>query len=255
VSLPIRIFEDRAEAERTLAREISDLISRRAAAGAGAVIGLATGRTPVGVYAELCRLRAEEGLDFSRVVTFNLDELEGVEPDHPGSFARQMREQLFDRINLEPGHAHVPRGDLDPAMAPEYCELYERRIADAGGIDLQILGIGGNGHIAFNEPGSRRRSRARRVELDPATRAGLRTAFAPDGVPRYALTMGVASILSARRLRLLAFGEAKAAIVKRVVEDPVGPELPVTFVRGHADVELLLDPAAASLLDGVGAKI
>lgn len=233
------------EAARTVAREIAELVRARRAAGRGLVLGLATGRTPLGIYAELGRLHREERLDFSNVTAFNLDEYLGLRPGHPRSYRRYMREQLFDAIGMGPEQCHIPSSEVAPSQWEAHCREYERLIADAGGIDLQILGLGRNGHIGFNEPGSPRDSRTRVVELAPTTRADAAGEFgAVEHVPERAISMGVATILAARRIRLLAFGVGKREIVARTLTHLPGPDIPATYLRGHPDVRLYADAAA-----------
>jgi glucosamine-6-phosphate deaminase len=222
----------REEAESALAREIVELVKERRRV----VLGLATGSTPAGVYRELARLRSEERVDFGAVETFNLDEYLGLPPDHAQTFSRWTRERFHAPLGIAPDRAHLLPSDD-----------YEAEIRDAGGIDLQILGIGRNGHIAFNEPGSTRESRTRDVELHAWTREDAAAAFGGlASVPLRAITMGVATILEARRLRVLAFGLRKAEIVKRVLEDPIGPDVPATYLREHGDLVLWLDREAAA---------
>lgn len=233
------------EAARIVAREIAELVRARRAAGRGVVLGLATGRTPLGIYAELGRLHREERLDFSNVTAFNLDEYLGLRAGHPRSYRRYMREQLFDAIGMRPEQCHIPSSDVAPSQWEAHCREYERLIADVGGIDLQILGLGRNGHIGFNEPGSTRDSRTRVVELAPTTRADAAGEFGGlEHVPERAISMGVATILAARRIRLLAFGAAKSAIVTRALTAPPSSDVPATFLRGHPDVRLYADAAA-----------
>lgn len=240
----------RAEAERAVAREMAELVRSHDAAGRRTVLGLATGQTPVGVYAELVRMHREEGLDFANVVTFNLDEYVGLGNGHPCSFRRFMDERFFDHVNVPKAAIHVPDGDLAAADVPAFCEAYEAAIVAAGGIDLQLLGIGRNGHVAFNEPGSDRAGRTRLVELAPGTRADAARFFAEHGAtPRHAITMGLATVLEARRLRVLAFGGHKAEIVRRALTDPVGPDVPATFLRDHRDVTFWMDDEASRALD------
>jgi glucosamine-6-phosphate deaminase len=231
------------EAESALADELAELLRAKP----GAVLGLATGSTPLGLYRELARrVRAGE-LSFARATTFNLDEFVGLPAGHPRSFEAWMRAQLLDEIDLPRASAHFP--DARARDLPAAAREFERRIADAGGIDLQILGIGRNGHIGFNEPGSPRDSRTREVELHPWTRADAAPAFGGlEHVPARALTMGVATILGARRIRALAFGARKAAIVRATLRGAVGPDVPSTWLRGHADARLYLDPDAAAEL-------
>jgi glucosamine-6-phosphate deaminase len=239
-SLPIRVTTA-ADAAREIAGEIVELLEARRRAGRTAVLGLPTGRTPLGVYDELVARRA----DLSSAVTFNLDEFLGLPPEHPRSFRRYMRERLFARLERPPRAAHVPASDLAPQHVEAHCREYERAIAEAGGVDLQLLGIGRNGHIGFNEPGAARESLTRRVDLAATTREDAAGEFGGlERVPREAITMGVATILGARRIRVLAFGEAKREIVQRLLEGPVGSTLPASFLRGHPDVRLYADAAA-----------
>lgn len=237
-----RIVETRAVAERAVAREIAELVHAKP----DLVLGLPTGNTPVGVYRELVKLHREEGLDFSRVQTFNLDEYLDLRADHEASFARAMRRMLFDHVNLAPQNVHIPDGCASAERAADQCRAYEQAIQDAGGIDLLLLGVGRNGHIGFNEPGSSRDSRTRVVELHAATRADAAAAFGGlEHVPQRAITMGVATILDARRIRVMAFGAGKAECVRRTFADPIGPELPATFLREHERLVSWLDAQAA----------
>jgi len=223
----------REEAEAELALEVAALVRERG----HVVLGLATGDTPSGVYRELARLRREEGLDFGRVVTFNLDEYLGLAPSHPASFSRWMLERVFTPLGIPEANRHVPAGD---------CAAYERSIREAGGIDLQILGIGRNGHIAFNEPPSPGDTRTREVLLHAWTREDAAPSFGSLAeVPTRAVTMGIGTILDAKRIRVLAFGSRKAEIVRRALEGPIGPEVPATFLRTHADLRIWLDREAA----------
>jgi glucosamine-6-phosphate deaminase len=234
-----------ADAARRVADEIAALIRERARAGRAAVLGLPTGRTPLGVYDELARRVRDDGLSFANVLTFNLDEYLDLAPDHPCTFQSFMRARLFERVGLDAANAHLPASDVAPSQLAAHCRDYERRIAEAGGIDLILLGIGRNGHIAFNEPGSARTSRTRAVELAPATREDAAAAFGGlERVPLRAITMGVGTILDARRVRVLAFGETKRAIVQQTLRSAIGPALPATFVREHRDVVLYTDAAA-----------
>ena len=212
------------------------------------VLGLATGGTPLGVYAELIRLHRVEGLDFSRVTTFNLDEYVGLGPTHPQSYRYFMQQELFNHINIEPKHAHVPDGRaLDFEM---HCRQYEQRIADAGGIDLQLLGVGTDGHIAFNEPGSSLGSRTRVKTLATETILDNARFFgSKEKVPRLAITMGVGSILESRQCLLLALGDQKAAAVRSTVEGPVTAQITASALQLHRDVIVIVDEAAASWLE------
>ncbi len=209
-----------------------------------AVLGLAAGATPLKLYAELVHRHAD-GLDFSDVTVFDLDEYIGLPPGHAAEFARGLHEQLIDRVNLAPGRVHLLGGGGDD----DRCVGYEETIAAAGGIDLQILGIGLNGHIAFNEPGSPHDSRTRRVRLTETTRAANQTRFPPgQRVPETAVTMGIGTILGARRILLLATGEDKADAVAKALDGPVTDAVPASALQRHPDAVILLDRAAASQL-------
>lgn len=245
--LRYRVFSNAREAARSAANEIAVLIRGRAAEGRNCVLGLATGSTPMGIYAELVRLHQEEGLSFGNVVTFNLDEYYPMQPEDLQSYARFMREHLFDHIDIPPENWHVPDGTIAVDAMADYCRAYETAIVAAGVIDLQILGIGRTGHIGFNEPGSDHSSRTRMITLDSVTRIDAASDFfGAENVPRRAITMGVGTILAARRILILAFGENKSTIVARTVEGDVSPAVPATFLQHHPDVELLLDQAASA---------
>ena len=233
----------------TIARRIAEIIRERNDQGRPAVLGLATGSTPIGIYRELIRLHREEGLDFSNVVSFNLDEYYPMEPESIHSYHRYMRENLFDHINIPQGNAHLPPGNIERARVEEACAEYEDAIRAAGGIDFQILGIGKTGHIGFNEPGSGVNSRTRLIALDTVTRRDAAADFfGEDNVPTEAVTMGVASILDAREIALVATGEHKAAIVRRSVEGEPDPDVAATYLQDHANATFYLDPAAAAEL-------
>ena len=235
------------EIARTIATRIAQIIKERRAAGGHAVLGLATGSTPIGIYRELIKLRREEGLDFSDVVTFNLDEYYPMNPDSIHSYHRYMRENLFNHINVKAENIHIPRGDVPRDDVDVECDAYEAAIKEAGGIDLQILGIGKTGHIGFNEPGSGVDSRTRRISLDTVTRrdaAG--DFFGEDNVPTEAITMGVASIMEAREIALVATGEHKAAIIRRAVEGEPDPDVAATYLQRHPNAVFYVDFAAAA---------
>jgi glucosamine-6-phosphate deaminase len=215
------------------------------------VLGLATGSTPVDTYARLIRYHKEEGLDFSKVVTFNLDEYLGLPREHEQSYWYFMHDRLFNHVNVDPANIHVPDG-----MAPDpdaYCQWYEDEIRRAGGIDLQLLGIGGDGHIAFNEPGSSLASRTRIKALAEQTiKDNARLFFGEDKqhlVPRFAITMGVGTILEARKLLLLAFGKRKAGICKKFIEGPVTAMVTASALQLHPRAIVVLDEEAAMELE------
>jgi len=250
--LPVEIFERPDTLSRAVAHRIAALIRLRAAEGRPCVLGLATGSTPVGVYRELVRLHREEQLSFRNVETFNLDEYWPMAPDSIHSYHRFMREHLFGLVDLDPSRTHVPPGEAPADAVPAACAAYEAAIRAAGGIDLQVLGIGQTGHIGFNEPGSGADSRTRLVTLDTVTRRDASADFfGEQNVPRQAITMGIATILAARSICLLATGEHKSRIVRRAVEGEIDHEVAATFLQQHADVTVYCDPAAAAALTRV----
>lgn len=232
-----------------VAGRIADLIRARAAEGRRCVLGLATGSTPVGVYAELVRMHRDEGLSFANVETFNLDEYWPMDPDSIHSYHRFMREHLFDLVDLDPARCHVPPGTVPKEEVADVCAAYEQQVRAAGGIDLQLLGIGKTGHIGFNEPGSGAESRTRLITLDAMTRRDAAADFFGEGnVPRQAITMGVATILEAREIVMLATGEHKAGIVRRAVEGAVDHQVAATFLQEHPCAVVYCDVAAATEL-------
>jgi glucosamine-6-phosphate deaminase len=244
--IPSLVFATSAQASRHVALMIESLIRQNNSAGRPTVLGLATGSTPVGLYRELIRLHKEASLDFSRVVTFNLDEYYPMGPDDPHSYRLWMQETFFNHVNIRPANIHIPNGMVAADEVEDYCAGYEQKIRRAGGIDLQILGIGRSGHIGFNEPGSTRHSRTRKVSLDSVTRRDAASAFFGEhNVPQQALTMGVGTIIEARKIVLLAFGEHKASVVRRALEDEMSEAVSASFLQKHPDVTFILDQAAA----------
>jgi len=246
---PVLVYGSSAEASRAVAHEIADLVRAKAARGERAVLGLATGSTPQAVYEELVRLHREEGLSFANVVSFNLDEYWPMPPESLQSYRRFMNEYLFDHVDIDPSNIHVPDGRVSQDRLAAYGSEYEEAIRAAGGIDYQILGIGRTGHIGFNEPGSGRESRTRLITLDRVTRMDAASDFFGEwNVPRQAITMGVGTILDARRIVLMAFGEHKAPVIRRAVEGEVTNTVAASFLQGHAGAKFVLDGAAAAEL-------
>jgi len=236
-------------ASRAVADDIAGWIRRRDEEGRRVVLGLATGSTPKQVYAELVRLHREEGLSFRNAVVFNLDEYWPMQAGARQSFHRYLGEHLLDHVDVPREQTHLVRGDVPLERIPDWCRAYEERIRDAGGIDLQLLGVGRSGHVAFNEPGSGRRTRTRLITLDRSTRLDAASEFFGEwNVPRSAITMGVGTLLEARRIVLLAFGEHKAEVVRRALEEPTSEELAASFLREHPNAAFVLDRAAASAL-------
>ena len=247
--VPSEIFATPADASKAVAREIADLILQKQAENKPCVLGLATGSTPKRMYAELIRLHKEEGLSFKNVITFNLDEYYPMQPDAAQSYVSFMKEQLFDHIDLAPENYNVPDGTLRKDQVQAYCEAYEAKINAAGGLDLQVLGIGGTGHIGFNEPGSQIGSKTRLVALDYTTRADATPDFGTLAqVPRLAITLGVNQIMNAKRVVLMAWGANKAKIVQRACEGEVTENCPSSFLQHHPNTTFFLDETAASEL-------
>jgi glucosamine-6-phosphate deaminase len=250
--IPVVIVDDYDEIARTIALRMAEIVRERNADGRNAVLGLATGSTPIGIYRELIRMHREDGLDFSKVITFNLDEYYPMSPDSIHSYHRYMWENLFAHIDIPRENVHLPRGDLPRDEVEAYNAAYEQAIADAGGIDYQILGIGKTGHIGFNEPGSGIDSRTRLVALDTVTRRDAAADFfGEDNVPTEAITMGVATILDAREIALIATGEHKALIVRRAVEGDIDPDIAATYLQKHSSSTVYVDSAASAELTRV----
>ena len=228
-------------------QEAAKILRRQIHGKPASVLGLATGSTPIAVYAALVQMHGRGELDFSRVVTFNLDEYVGLAPDHPCSYREFMQQHLFGKVNLVAKNIHFPDGFAKDI--PAHCAEYEAAIAHAGGIDLQLLGIGRDGHIGFNEPSSSLASRTRIKTLTPQTVKDNAKCFgSPDKVPRHVITMGVGTIMDARRCLLLATGEAKADVVARMAEGPITADVPASILQMHPACTLVVDePAAAKL--------
>jgi glucosamine-6-phosphate deaminase len=236
----ITVFNHDYAVAKAVARRIADLVTKNTRV----VFGLPTGRTPVGLYRELASLHAH-GVDFSEVTTFNLDEFLGIPATHPGSYRSFMEQHLFSHVNIKPENRHFLNGTASDPEAE--CLRYEREIAEAGGIDLQVLGIGTNGHIGFNEPAPALEAHTHRVTLTHETRRANAALFAgnPEQVPPEALSMGMGTILQARALVLIATGRSKAGCIERVIQGNVTTLVPATFLQLHGDVELYLDAGAA----------
>jgi glucosamine-6-phosphate deaminase len=247
--LPVSVYGNQQEASIAVAGRIAKLIRDKQAKGEQAVLGLATGVTPIRVYAELVRLHKEEGLSFKDVITFNLDEYYPMKPDAAQSYVTFMYENLFSHVDIEPANVHIPDGTLDKEDVVAFCLDYEKQIEELGGLDLQILGIGRTGHIGFNEPGSAPNSGTRLVTLDDLTRSDAARDFGGKAnVPTKAITMGIGTIFKAREIILMAWSAKKAPIVKKAVEGEISGEVPATYLQLSEHVEFVLDEAAASEL-------
>ena len=243
------VYENSVTASKAVAKEIADLIKVKQAQKQPCILGLATGSSPKGLYAELVRLHKEEGLSFKNVVSFNLDEYYPMEQDSINSYVRFMKELLFNQVDILPENIHIPDGTLTKEEIADFCVTYEAKIKALGGIDLQILGIGGNGHIGFNESGSLQNSRTRLVALDHITRVAASNDFSGlDNTPRTAITLGIKKIMEAKRVILMAWGEGKANIIKASTEGQVTNLVPASFLQEHKNATFVLDKEAASKL-------
>lgn len=247
--IPVKIFPGIKQGSAAVAQVIANLIREKQKKKQKCVLGLATGSTPKTLYAELVRLHREEKLSFKNVVTFNLDEYYPIDNDALQSYNRFMRVNLFDHVDINPKNIHIPNGQVDKNQIKSHCAKYEKLIEDAGGIDLQILGIGINGHIGFNEPGSGIYSRTRLITLDNSTRIANAYEFANiSQVPRLAITMGIGTILKAKQIILMAWGPSKAPVIKQSVEEDETEHVPASLLQNHDDVSFYMDDAAASEL-------
>lgn len=245
--IPTRIYRDPKEASRSVAVEIAALIREKAKLNAPCILGLATGSSPKTVYAELIRMHREEGLSFKNVITFNLDEYYPMDPQAVQSYWRFMREQLFDHVDIPAENYFIPDGTLPENRIADFCYEFERKIDQLGGLDFQLLGIGGNGHIGFNEPGSLINSKTRLMMLDHSTRVAATMDFGGEltKVPKKAITMGVSKILQAKRVVLLAWGERKADKISDAVEGAVYEQNPASYLQTHPNALFVVDEAAA----------
>ncbi|WP_431199721.1 glucosamine-6-phosphate deaminase [Mucilaginibacter sp. P25] len=247
--LPVSVYNNQQEASVAVANRIADLIRAKQAKGEKAVLGLATGVTPIGVYAELVRQHKEAGLSFKNVITFNLDEYYPMKPTAVQSYVTFMYENLFSHIDIDKANVHIPDGTLDKDEVVAFCLAYEKQIEELGGLDLQILGIGRTGHIGFNEPGSAPNSGTRMVTLDDLTRRDAARDFGGKAdVPTKAITMGIGTIFKAREIILMAWNKKKAPIIKKAVEGEISGEVPATYLQLSQHVEFVLDADAASEL-------
>ncbi len=247
--IPVKIFPDLNQGSWYAANQIAALIRKKQENGQPCVLGLATGSTPKTLYAELVRMHRTEGLSFKNVITFNLDEYYPIDKDALQSYNRFMHSQLFSHIDIDPANIHIPDGSIDRDGIKEYALQFEQKIDDAGGIDLQILGIGNNGHIGFNEPGSSINSRTRLTALDNSTRIANAYEFANiSQVPRLAITMGISTILKAKSIILLAWGQAKAQVLQKSVEGHLTEQIPASLLQQHTDCTFIVDEAAATEL-------
>ncbi|MDX1956424.1 MAG: glucosamine-6-phosphate deaminase [Chitinophagaceae bacterium] len=247
--IPVHIFPDLKKGSQYVAKLIADLIRKKQAEGKKCVLGLATGSTPKTLYAELVRLHKEEGLSFKNVISFNLDEYYPIDRDAMQSYYNFMHRYLFNHVDIDPANIHLPNGELPKDEIKKHCLDYEQMIQDAGGIDLQILGIGNNGHIGFNEPGSGLYSKTRMVTLDTSTRLANAYEFANiSEVPRLAITVGISTILKARQIVLMAWGPGKAPVIQKACEEDDTEQVPASLLQNHDDVRFVIDESASGEL-------
>lgn len=247
--IPVKIFPDLKAGSKAVAKQVADFIRDKQKKKEKCVLGLATGSTPKTFYAELVRMHKEEKLSFKNVIAFNLDEYYPISNDALQSYKRFMRVNLFNHIDIDPKNTHIPNGEIKKEDIKEHCRQYEKMVHDAGGIDLQILGIGNNGHIGFNEPGSSLHSKTRLISLDNSTRIANAYEFANiSEVPRLAITMGIGEIMKAKKIILMAWGPAKAPVIKKSVEEDHTEHVPASLLQTHDDVTFVIDEAAAAEL-------
>ena len=247
--IPVNIFENDTVASCFVAAEMATIIKQKQAEGLPCVLGLATGTTPKALYKELVRLHREEGLSFRNVISFNLDEYYPIEPEAMQSYHNFMHKNLFNHIDIDHNNIHIPDGTIDKNNVRAYALDYEAKIDAAGGIDYQVLGIGLNGHIGFNEPGSGRFSSTRIIALDNTTRLANLYEFSNiTQVPRLAITVGIQAILKARKIVLLAWGSRKASIIHRAVEGTITEQVPASFLQEHTNCTFVIDEGAAQEL-------
>src|SRR5699024_4606894 len=247
--IPINIFKDSEEGSKFVARQIAELMTAKEKEGNPCVLGLATGSTPIALYNELIRLHKEEGLSFKNVITFNLDEYYPMRPEDVNSYHYFMQQQLFDHIDINPENIHVPDGDVPKESLKRTCQTYEKAIEDAGGIDLQILGIGQNGHIGFNEPGSSKHSTTRLIPLENHTRLANAPHFSRlMDVPRMAVTTGIKTIMQAKKIILMAWGEQKTDAIRKSVEEHQTEMVPASLLQNHTNCLFVIDEPTSQTL-------
>ncbi|HQH28292.1 MAG TPA: glucosamine-6-phosphate deaminase [Oligoflexia bacterium] len=241
--MEVVIQQDPDKVCKYAAQVVAEQLSRKPAS----VLGLAAGSSQLGLYRELIRMHKEDGLDFSKVNTFNLDEYAGLPPEHPCSYHTVMSRNFFDYINIPRANIHIPDGMSDDI--PAECQRYEAAMRELGGIDLEMLGVGADGHIGFNEPSSSLGSRTRLKMLTEKTRYDNSRFFASfDEVPRHVITMGVGTIMDSRMVMLIAFGKQKADVVSKLIEGPVTAMVPASVIQFHPRAKVIIDEAAAQKL-------
>ena len=247
--IPVKIFTSSVDGSFYVAQQIANLIKQKQQEGSNCVIGLATGSSPKTLYAHLVKMHKEDGLSFKNVITFNLDQYYPMDKDALQSYHYFMRKNLFEHTDINPQNYHLPDGMITKENVKEHCLSYEQQIEEAGGLDLQILGIGTNGHIGFNEPGSGIYTKTRLTTLDNSTRLANSYEFGNmTEVPRMAITMGISTILKSKKIILMAWGQAKASVIKKAVEDDDTEDVPASLLQNHDDCTFIIDETAASAL-------
>ena len=247
--VPVSIFSDAEFASELVAKEVAKLIREKAKRGEECVLGLVAGSTAVGVYENLVRMHKEENLSFKNVIVFNINEYYPLNKDELQSHYRYMHEYLFDEVDIPKNNIHLIPGDLKKEDISSFCIGYEKKIAEAGGIDLQLLGLDGRGQIGANEPGSMYNSRTRLITMDYSTRMGAASNFfGEENVPNYCITVGVGTIMDAKRIIVMAWGEGKARTVKKIIEGDVTEMVPATFLQKHPNASFIFDESAAAEL-------
>ena len=247
--IPVKIFTSSVDGSFYVAQQIANLIRQKQQEGSNCVIGLATGSSPKTLYAHLVKMHKEDGLSFKNVITFNLDQYYPMDKDALQSYHYFMRKNLFEHTDINPKNYHLPDGMITKENVKEHCLAYEQQIEEAGGLDLQILGIGTNGHIGFNEPGSGIYTKTRLTTLDNSTRLANSYEFGNmTEVPRMAITMGISTILKSKKIILMAWGQAKASVIKKAVEDDNTEDVPASLLQNHDDCTFIIDETAASAL-------
>jgi len=247
--IPVQVYPSAVAGSAEVAARIAKLVKERRNEGRNVVLGLATGSTPLIVYNELIRWHKQDGLSFSNVITFNLDEYYPLEHNHQQSYNHFMWDRLFKHLDIKAENIHIPSGSIDQDDVAAFCRDYERKISEAGGIDIQLLGIGRTGHIGFNEPGSAYNSKTRLVSLDRLTRNDAADSFnGEEQVPHFAITMGVGTIMASKEIFLMAWGEGKAEILEKAVEGPVTDVIPSSYLQNHTNTTFIIDPPAAAEL-------
>ncbi len=247
--IPVEKYSTPEIASKSVAKEVAALIQKNNSDGKNTVLGLATGSTPLHLYKELIRIHKEDGLSFKNTITFNLDDYYPISQDDPESYYYFMQQHFIKHIDILPENFHIPDSNMPRESIEIECAKYEQTIKDSGGIDIQILGIGRTGHIGFNEPGSSRDSRTRLVELDKITRDDACSNFnSLENTPKYSLTMGVATIMEAKKIILMAWGKSKSEIIAKVVKGSITNEASASFLQSHPNAKFVLDKDSVSRL-------